>query len=171
VKEDGSYTKTVRSVVAEVVSENELLDSEWLKPLSTAEKKLRERLEDEVQSAFVVAGRALKQLLEKRLYRDTHSSFESYCRDKFNFSRDSAYLKIGASQVYQNIADKLSADSLLPSNENQLRYLVKADLEPELQVEMWVDAVNKHPVKPPSGRVVKETIAEYLAKKNKIPNF
>jgi hypothetical protein len=163
-------TKTARSVVAEIVSENDPLNSEWLKPLTTAEKKLRDRLEEEVQSAFVAAGRALKQLLEKRLYRDTHSSFEFYCKDKFNFTRDSAYLKIGASQVYENFADNLSADYLLPSNENQLRYLVKADLTPEVQIELWMEAVNKHPIKPPSGRVVKETIAEYLAKKNQIPN-
>jgi hypothetical protein len=168
--EDKTDTKTARSVVAEIVSENDPLNSEWLKPLTTAEKKLRDRLEEEVQSAFVAAGRALKQLLEKRLYRDTHSSFEFYCKDKFNFTRDSAYLKIGASEVYENFADKLSADYLLPSNENQLRYLVKADLNPEVQIELWMEAVNKHPIKPPSGRVVKETIAEYLAKKNQIPN-
>jgi hypothetical protein len=167
---DKADTNTARAVVAEVVLENDPLNSEWLKPLSTGEKKLRDRLEEEVNCAFVAAGGALKQLLEKRLYRDTHLSFESYCKDKFNFSRDYAYLKIGASQVYKNIADNLSADSLLPSNENQLRFLVKADLEPEVQVELWMNAVNKHPVKPPSGRVVKETIAEYLAKKNKIPN-
>jgi hypothetical protein len=168
--EDKTDTKTARSVVAEIVSENDPLNSEWLKPLTTAEKKLRDRLEAEVQSAFVAAGRALKQLLEKRLYRDTHSSFEFYCKDKFNFTRDSAYLKIGASQVYENFADNLSADYLLPSNENQLRYLVKADLTPEVQIKLWMEAVNKHPIKPPSGRVVKETIAEYLAKKNQIPN-
>jgi hypothetical protein len=40
-------TKNVRSVVAEVIPENEPLNSEWLKPLTSAEKKLRERLEAE----------------------------------------------------------------------------------------------------------------------------
>jgi hypothetical protein len=104
---DKTDKKTVRAVVAEVVSKSAPSNSEWQGSLTSAEKKLRERLEEEVLFAFVAAGRALKQLLEKRLYRDTHSSFESYCKDRFDFSRDYAYLKIGASEVYFNIVENV----------------------------------------------------------------
>ncbi|MEM8781044.1 MAG: hypothetical protein AAGF26_19740, partial [Cyanobacteria bacterium P01_G01_bin.49] len=39
----------------------------------------------------------------KRLYRETHGSFEEYCREKFGHSRQkSDYLIVGAN-IYENL--------------------------------------------------------------------
>lgn len=50
--------------------------------LSDPEKAERDSLERTVQQAFFIAGKALKQLRDKRLYRETHATFESYVRDQ-----------------------------------------------------------------------------------------
>ena len=58
-----------------------------LSSLSQAEKEERDALELTVQQAFFVAGKALKLLRDKKLYRETHATFESYVRDRFDFTR------------------------------------------------------------------------------------
>jgi hypothetical protein len=59
--------------------------------LSEAEKLERDDLESTVQQAFFVAGKALKLLRDQRLYRETHATFESYVRDRFDFTKRAAY--------------------------------------------------------------------------------
>ena len=52
--------------------------------LSEADRTKRDSLESTVQQAFFVAGKALKELRDLRLYRETHDTFESYVRDRFD---------------------------------------------------------------------------------------
>ncbi|MEM8779859.1 MAG: hypothetical protein AAGF26_13490, partial [Cyanobacteria bacterium P01_G01_bin.49] len=56
------------------------------KPLSPTEQKEKQRLENIVIGAVWTAGAALQELRDKRLYRETHGSFEEYCREKFGHS-------------------------------------------------------------------------------------
>ena len=71
--------------------------------LSESEKAERDNLESTVQQAFFVAGQALKLLRNKRLYRETHSTFESYVRDRFDYTRRAADYLILAAQVVENL--------------------------------------------------------------------
>ncbi len=71
--------------------------------LSEAEKAERDNLEHTVEQAFYVAGRALKILRDKRLYRETHSTFEAYLRDRFDFTKRTAYYLIDAAEVVNNL--------------------------------------------------------------------
>ncbi|CCQ70870.1 hypothetical protein CWATWH0402_4419, partial [Crocosphaera watsonii WH 0402] len=52
-------------------------------PLSEVELAEKQRLEAVVIGAVWSAGFALQQLRDQKLYRDTHSSFERYCREQF----------------------------------------------------------------------------------------
>ena len=141
-----------RSVEVEIVEE-----------LSEDEQRERLHLERKVERAVFDGDRALQELRDRKLYRSTHSSFEQYCRDRFGFSRDSAYLKIRASQVYDNITN------YLPTNERQLRSIAKAKLEPEAEAQAWVDAVDEADGKLPSGRIVKD-IVQRIRQRNPVPN-
>ncbi|UKP01271.1 hypothetical protein [Nostoc sp. UHCC 0870] len=138
------------------------------------EEELRDRLhlERKVERAFYEAGKALMELRDRRLYRNTHRTFEEYCKDRFGYSRDAAYLKISATEVYENIQKFLPTIGRhwnLPTNERQLRPLAKAELEPNKQASVWEQAVDQAGGKVPSGRVVKD-IVDRIRERTKVPN-
>ncbi len=129
--------------------------------LSVEEERERLHLERKVERAFYEAGMALKELRDRRLYRSTHRTFEEYCRERFGYGRDAAYLKIVAAEVYENLNEIMPTNCRLlplPTNENQLRYIAKARLKPEIQLEVWRTAVELAEGKVPSGRIVKNVV-------------
>lgn len=145
---DKDEWRVVKSVVAERL-------------LSEAEKAERDDLERTVQQAFFVAGQALKALRDKRLYRETHATFESYVRDRFDFTKRAAYYLIDAHEVVNNLKSEQFVHSnkstnILPTKESQCRPLAK--LSPERQREVWQTAVERAKGKVPSARIVKAII-------------
>ena len=135
--------------------------------LTEDEEQERHRLELKVERAFCEAGWALDELRDKKLYRSTHKSFEIYCRERFNYTRDTVYLKIAAATVYKNIENNLPTIGRqipLPTNERQLRDLAKADLTPSEQFSVWVQAVDIRGGKVPTGSTVK-SIVQHLKDK------
>ncbi len=140
---------------------------EVLSELTALEERERHRLELRVQRAFYEAGAALRQLKEQRLYRSSHKTFEAYCRERFNYSRDAAYLKIAAATVYDNIQKFLPTNCRqipMPTNEHQLRAIAKAGFEPHKQASTWLQGVEENGGKVPSGQIVK-SIVERLKEK------
>ncbi len=132
-----------------------------LAQLSVGEERERLDLERRVERAFYEAGMALKELRDRRLYRSTHKTFEEYCRARFGYGRDAAYLKIGAAEVYENLDLIMPTNCRqipLPTNEHQLRYIAKAKLEPTKQWDVWQQAVEVSEGKVPSGRIVKNLV-------------
>jgi hypothetical protein len=133
-------------------------------PLSTNEKEERDNLERTVQQAFFIAGQSLKLLRDKKLYRETHPTFESYVKDRFDFTRAAAYYLIKASEVVDNlkcqqIVDKNKSTNILPTRESQCRSL--ASLAPQLQPLAWCRAVElAGGNKVPSSRLVSEAVKE-----------
>ena len=59
---------------------------EVLEELTESEADDRHQLELKVERAFFIAGQALAELRERKLYRSTHRSFEQYCRERFSFT-------------------------------------------------------------------------------------
>jgi hypothetical protein len=97
--------KQEQSIVVEIIEE-----------LTYEEQQERLHLEKQVERSFYVAGKALQQLRDRRLYRSTHRTFEEYCRDRFGYSRRHPYLLIDAAIVVDNLSEKCD-----PSNrQNQL---------------------------------------------------
>ncbi len=140
--------------------------------LTEEEEGARQILERQVERAFYLAGRALRELRDRRLYRSTHKTFEEYCRERFGFTRDSAYLKIGAADIYENLEQNLPTNGRhlpLPTNERQLRHLAKAKLEPAVQVEVWQQAVSSAGGRVPSGRIVSD-IVQRIKERTPVPN-
>jgi hypothetical protein len=150
--------------------------------LSEAEKAERDDLECTVQQAFFVAGKALKLLRDKRLYRETHATFEFYVRDRFDFTRRAADYLISAAEIVENLKAVNSLSSLdnskslpkreqfvlrtnvLPTRESQCRSLAK--LSPEEQYHAWYKAVELAGNKVPSSKLVKEAVREIISLNN-----
>jgi len=134
------------------------------------QEELRDRLhlERKVERAFYEAGKALMELRDRRLYRSTHRTFEEYCKDRFGYSRRQPYLLMDAAVVFENLVEKCDPmDHILPTNERQVRPLVK--LEPQQQQQVWQQAVEEAGGKVPSGRVVKD-IVDKIRERTKVPN-
>lgn len=128
--------------------------------LSLSEKAERDSLERTVQQAFFIAGKALKQLRDRRLYRETHSSFESYVKERFDFTRRAADYLISSAEVMENLKREqfVLRTNVLPSRESHCRPLAK--LSPQEQPAAWDRAVEKAGGKMPSSRIIKEAIKE-----------
>ena len=82
---------------------------------------------------FVEVGQALLVIREGRLYKDTHSSFDAYCRDRWGWSRDRADQLVSAAEV-PTIVGTLGAP--VPVNEGQARALAQLKDDPEAMAEV-----------------------------------
>jgi hypothetical protein len=76
---------------------------ERIDELSYEEERDRLHLERKVERAFYEAGKALRELRDRRLYRSTHPTFEGYCRDRFGFTHRHVNYLIAGSQVVENL--------------------------------------------------------------------
>ncbi|URD53714.1 hypothetical protein [Chroococcidiopsis sp. CCNUC1] len=141
---------------------NQLVAVEVLSELTETEAAERHRLELRVERAFCEAGKALAELRERRLYRSTHKTFETYCQDRFGFTRRHVNYLIAGSQVVENLQMGTIGSQILPTSERQVRCLIA--LEKDLQCEVWQQALVASNGKVPSGRVVKG-IVEQLKEK------
>ena len=97
--------------------------------LTVQEKTELAELETIIESgmkSFLVVGRALLKIRDSRLYRDSHRTFDDYCRDRWGMTRMRASQLIAAVAVSENVNNCLQ-------NEAQARPLTR--LEPEKQRE------------------------------------
>ncbi|MGL6344359.1 MAG: hypothetical protein ACRC80_35080, partial [Waterburya sp.] len=104
--------------------------------LTHDEERDRQQLERQVERAFYLAGIALKELRDRRLYRSSHISFEEYCQDRFGMKRRHPYRLIDAAIVVDNIvamcpstnvseSDTDRKHIIIPTSEWQARPLTK----------------------------------------------
>jgi hypothetical protein len=91
---------------------------------------------------FVEVGNALFEIRDSKLYRQTHSTFETYCRERWQMVASRARQLIGAAEIAVNLQ---SVTTVTPTSERQVRPLAK--LEPEQQKEAWqmATSINPHP--------------------------
>lgn len=135
---------------------------EVLEALSYDEERSRQQLERKIERAFYEAGSALRELRDRRLYRSTHKTFEAYCRDRFEFSRQAANYAIGATEVFENLTTICC--QILPTKASQLRPIVSASLKPEEQCRVWLQSVEEFGGKVPPARIVKGIVQRIKAK-------
>lgn len=96
-------------------------------------------------ATFVEVGQALAEISEKKLYRDTHKTFEAYCKERWGHNRRWAYQLIDAAGVMENVRNCAQK----PSNEAQARQLSKAPKEK--QAKAWEKATSNG--KPTAAKV------------------
>lgn len=111
-------------------------------PLNNGERKALCDYELTIEKGletFFEVGSALMAISERKLYRETHTTFADYCLQKWRISRSQAYRLIDASKVMKNLSP-IGDTVPLPSNEAQSRPLSVLPLEQ--QTEAWLEAVN-----------------------------
>ena len=136
--------------------------------LSPQELVLREQLEQQIRTGFVLRGEALAKIKHLKLYRDNYDSFEDYCDATFGFTKLYIERCITAAQTYYQIVEYLKTNGLdapYPTKQRQLRPIFQADLSPIEVGEVWVMAVNLAMGKIPPSSVVKEAVKVYLQQK------
>lgn len=114
-----------------------------LMPIETTRLAELETIIERGLATFIDVGNALLAIRDARLYRQTHGTFEDYCRERWGMSRIRAHQLIEAAEVSTNLLTMVNT----PVNERQIRPLAK--LEPEQQREAWQRVIDTAP----NGRV------------------
>ena len=78
---------------------------------------------------FFEVGAALAQIRERRLYRETHDTFEAYCQERWSFNRQRASQLIQASEM-SRILD------IQPARASHVEALLPLKSQPELAREV-----------------------------------
>ena len=102
--------------------------------LDVRERHVLEELEGIVGrgiTTFIEVGRALAEIRDRRLYRDSQDTFEAYCRELWELGRTRAYQLIDAAAVSTTV------DIDPPRNEAQARELVPLKADEAEVVEAW----------------------------------
>lgn len=116
---------------------NKLTASERTK-LAKYEATIRSHFE-----SFRPAGEALQNIRDSRLYRETHATFEDYCREKWEMSKTQANRLIAAAKVVENIASVAPREVVEHLTESVIRSL--STLDPKDQKKAFKQAVKDAP--------------------------
>ncbi len=86
---------------------------------------------------FLEVGKALLEVRDDKLYRESHATFEAWCGERFRIGRRRAYELIAAVQVQDSLVRH--GAQTLPMNERQARRL--ATLEEDDRADVWDHAL------------------------------
>ncbi|MCY7382866.1 MAG: hypothetical protein LH628_09880 [Microcoleus sp. CAN_BIN18] len=126
--------------------------------LDIAERARLQQLESIVEQGlhtFYEVGKALEEIREQKLYRETHKNFEAYCHEKWGITKRRAYQFIDAAEIMENLCTNVH-NSLV--KEYQIRPL--KGLPPEVQLEIWQEAVESSPNGMPTGAAVQRLVEQ-----------
>lgn len=129
--------------------------------ITPAEADRLAELEKRIESNVAMVGRDLFEIRESRLYRQSHGTFEDYCQDRFQMSRNYINRQIQAAEVMNNL---VPIGTKIPTNEAQARPLAK--LPAEQQPAAWEKAqeIAKEEGKPVAARHVEAAVLEVMPK-------
>ena len=141
--------------------------------LSKAERVRLSRNETVIQTHFATfqkAGEALRDIRDSRLYRETHSTFEQYCRDRWEMSKTQANRLIAAAKVVENIATITSPAVTEQITESVVRPL--SGLDPSEQKKAFKQALAAAPAATGvTARLVAQAAHDVAPAKFKKPNL
>lgn len=135
--------------------------------LTPGERRHLGMLEKRIQrglNTFREVGEALMEIRDERLYRETHATFDSYCRDRWQFDRNRAYQLISAAEV----ANALPPEYPPIANEAQARELVPlAHESPELVAEVWRQVTSSD--EPVSATRIRNAVRQHIKPAQAVP--
>jgi len=108
--------------------------------LTSSDRKELARLEQTIERnllSFYEVGLALLRIRAERLYRETHKTFETYCKDRWDLSRPYAYQLMAGAEARRDLS---AIADILPTTETQARPLTRIE-EPERRAEAWREAI------------------------------
>jgi hypothetical protein len=137
--------------------------------LTLQEEKDLLQLERRVEKGFYIAGKALQEIRNKKLYRKRYRTFSDYCKERFSFSYRNANYLIVAVEVMDNLltianqkmgsnASQKNFIQFLPTSTRQTLPLSK--LPPDKQLSVWQKAISLAPNGKPTGKLVSMIVDE-----------
>lgn len=120
-----------------------------------------ERVIERGLNTFVEVGTALLEIRDNRLYKDGYSTFEEYCRERWDMQRAYAYRLIGAAEVVANLSP---IGDILPATETQARPL--ASLSPDVQLKAWQEVLDIAPDGKVTAALVEKVVEGYKEPEN-----
>lgn len=117
--------------------------------------------------AYAEAGEALRTIRDNKLYKDKgFRSFDTYCRERWSWSRVHAHRMIEAGAVHDVIYDQaktlpIGNSFAPPRNEATARELAPLRKEPKVLTEVWAEVVEQHGPDA-TARQVRRVVAEVL---------
>jgi hypothetical protein len=131
--------------------------------LTAEEEKELRNLEDRIvlavcaiESNWRDLAQCLATIRERRLYRQSHSSFEAYCRERHGQSARRINQLIAGNTVLENLGTRVPTN--LPKTEKQVRPL--AQLPADEQAKAWKESQNRSGLTQPPASVVERVVKE-----------
>jgi len=96
-----------------------------MKEMDLADRNTLQMLEQQIKKgfdSFIEVSDALWRINHEKLYREQHSSFEDYCRAKWDMSRSRAYQYINAAATVRSLKGEVST---IVDNEAKARAIAK----------------------------------------------
>lgn len=137
--------------------------------LSTSEAVRLAELETVIErglQTFIEVGSALMEIRNSRLYRQSHTTFEEYCQERWDLRRSRTYQLMDAAEVVENlksstIVELSSGPTPLPLNEAQARPLARLGVD--MQRQVWQKAIETAPQGRITARHIETVVREFEA--------
>ena len=120
-----------------------------------------EKVIEKGQQTFLDVGNALIEIRDGNLFRETHKTFKTYCREKWGFEDSRARQLIGGAERAKRLESVTRVTLLPPTGEKQLRPLAR--LPEDQQGDAWADAVDAAGGCQPTAAQVQDVVDLYLA--------
>lgn len=133
VEPDPEVVKRKAARIAKILKEEE---EALKKPLSQDELSDRARLISVARNGMDsarLAEMALREIRDRRLWRDTHKSFELFCRDEFDLSEQRVSQILAFADEVAQLHGKISED-LIPVTERGIRALRRVKRDQKIMV-------------------------------------
>lgn len=98
-------------------------------------EQLEQKINRSIKAAGRIAGEALAEIRDRRLYRSTHASFEAYVLDRCGFSKTTAYRMIEVARPKALPKPQTSQDGTRLPGKTHARSPVRPIPEPEPEAD------------------------------------
>jgi ribA/ribD-fused uncharacterized protein len=143
-----------------------------LKKLTEKEEKNLQRYEAVIcghGDKFVEVGLALWSIREEELYLKTHTTFEAYCQDKFDFTANYGGRLLRSAEAVNKLEKDIKTVPIgtvvLPKTESQVRELLR--VKPKDRVKVLTEAVKKSPDHPLTAELIRAAAEKLTPVKKK----
>jgi hypothetical protein len=117
--------------------------------LSSDEKLTLNAYEEIIEKGlktFIEVGNALFEIKNNKLYRESFTTFEAYCKDRWQLKRQRAYELMGAAEIVHqlsenNLSEISDKPNLLPSKESHANALAQIPIT--LRFQVWRSIVEE----------------------------
>ena len=144
------------------------MESGLTKQEKTELEKLCAVIEDGL-SKFLEVGKALMEINERKLYRETHGTFEAFVSERFGISRAHAYRMIEAAEVESELSPIWRQTPIATEikTEGQFRELAKVGTEALPDIVEKIAAKCEAEGCRPTAKVIKSVVDETLGREPK----